>query len=143
MSSKTEKNEFKHSKGGTFARLNALNYPVWSDNVRRLLKVCKCWNVVDGTEKEPATIVNGVESESPDHEKWTARYNEAAMIISSSCSDSVRPHITGIDDPAVIHVIAGRVVHALNHSSTHSALRVIAGGVVHGPSHRTPISRYH
>jgi len=115
MSSKTEKDEFKHSKGGTFARLNALNYSSWSDNVRRLLKVCECWNVVDGTDKEPATVVNGAESESPDHRKWTARYNEAAMIISSSCSDSARTHITGIDDPAVMWQT---LAHELDNANT-------------------------
>jgi hypothetical protein len=99
VSSLAEKDVYKHSKGGNFERLNNINYPSWSANMKRLLKAAKCRSIVEGTELDTsenptATVtLNGgavrpgvITARILSKQSWSERYNEAALIIHNAVS---------------------------------------------------------
>ena len=117
----SDKDVYKHTRGGTSDRLNMTRYPVWSDNCIHLLTTCGCWNIVDGTEIDPAKP-GSPPQQIEDHLKWTLRYNETVMIISSSCSDIVRPYLTHNDDP---NTIRETLANELNNTTTRPGRQTV------------------
>ena len=68
----SDKDVHKHTRGGTFGKLNMTHYPVRSGNCKRLLITCNCWNIADGYETEPAKPGSPPQY-IEDHLKWTPR----------------------------------------------------------------------
>ena len=48
----SSKDTFKHPKG-SYERLNANNYPTWSNSTRRLLHALRAWQIIAGEEIAP------------------------------------------------------------------------------------------
>ena len=99
----TTKDTFKHPKG-SFERLNATNYPTWSNSTRRLLRALRAWAIVAGEEEVPVipaagTGLGGVAKAKKDLEDFVQRREDAALVIYNSCSATLRSYIDKIDDP--------------------------------------------
>ena len=97
------KDTFKHPKG-SYERLNAVNYPTWSNSTRRLLRALRAWSIVAGEEvtptiPPPGTGLSGVAKAKKNLEDFQQRQEDAALVIYNSCSASLRSYIDKIDDP--------------------------------------------
>jgi hypothetical protein len=95
----TKKDVFKHAKGN-FNRLTNSNYTSWSENMRRLLRATGGWNIVNGDEIAPDVPADNAEKHViKKYENYHARFEDAAACIYNACSDPVRVHLKGIDEP--------------------------------------------
>ena len=97
------KDTFKHPKG-SYERLNATNYPTWSNSTRRLLRALRAWSIVAGDEVAPVIPtagigLSGIAKAKKDLEDFVQRREDAALVIYNSCSATLRSYIDKIDDP--------------------------------------------
>ena len=97
------KDTFKHPKG-SYERLNATNYPIWSDSTRHLLRALRAWSIVAGDGVAPVIstagiAISGIAKAKKDLEDFVQRWEDAAMVIYRSCSATLRSYIDKIDDP--------------------------------------------
>ena len=102
---------FTHPKG-SFERLGSSNYAAWKNNMRRLLRMVRAWNIVEGREQLPPLPPGGLSSQTATavaararRDDFEVRRDEAAGIIYNACSPPVRIFIDGIDDPADMWLI--------------------------------------
>ena len=100
------KDTYNHQKG-SYKRLNATNYPTWSNNTRRLLCALRAWSIVVGDEvateiPPPGTGLNGVNKAKKCLEDFQQRQEDAALVIYNSCSTALHSYIDKIDDPKVM-----------------------------------------
>ena len=100
------KDMFKHPKG-SYERLNANNYPTWSNSTCRLLRAIRAWSIVAGDEV--ATIVPTenslfvlVATAKKELDDYRQRQEDAALIIYNSCSASLHSYIDQIDCPKLM-----------------------------------------
>lgn len=98
------KDTFKHPKG-SYERLNATNYPTWSNSTRRLLRSLRAWSIITGDEITPVipeagvATTNAVAIAKKNLAEFQQRQEDAALVIYNSCSASLRSYIDQIDDP--------------------------------------------
>jgi hypothetical protein len=80
---------------GNVPKLTKENYPVWKQNIRRVLIAKKTYDIITGVKHLP--LGNGV-ALHPLHESCHDRANEALAQIHRRCSDKLFPDIDDIDD---------------------------------------------
>ena len=100
------KDTFKHPKG-SYERLNATNYPTWSNSTRRLLHALRAWSIVQGEEVAPIFPSTGggitaTSSAKRNLEDFRQRQEDAALVIYNSCGAALRSYIDKINDPKVM-----------------------------------------
>lgn len=100
------KDTFKHPKG-SYERLNASNYPTWSNSTRRLLRALRAWLIVAGEELAPAipaagSGVSAIAKATKSLEDFEQRREDAALVIYNSCGAALRSYIDKIDDPKIM-----------------------------------------
>ena len=101
-----EKDIFTHPKG-SFERLTNSNYAPWRNNVRRLLRSLKAWDITEGREQLPPLPPGSQNSQTAAavaardrRSDFEQRREDAAGIIYNACSAPVRIYIDNTDDPA-------------------------------------------
>ena len=98
-----DKDIFNHLKG-SFERLTNSNYAPWKNNVRRLLRSIKAWDITEGHEQLSPLPPGGINSQtaaviaararSRDFEQWR---EDAAGVLYNACSAPIRIYIDNTD----------------------------------------------
>ena len=100
-----DKDIFNHPKG-SFERLTNSNYAPWKNNVRRLLRSIKAWDITEGREQLPPLPPGGINSQTAAaiaararRSDFEQRREDAAGVIYNACSAPIRIYIDNTDDP--------------------------------------------
>ncbi|KDQ55422.1 hypothetical protein JAAARDRAFT_133811 [Jaapia argillacea MUCL 33604] len=87
----------------TFPALSELNYGLWSENMKALLKTKGLWGLVSGTLPRPTPTVEG--SLTGDEKEllraWKAKKEEVTGLLWLALEDGQKVHVKGKEDDAV------------------------------------------
>jgi len=103
MSSFTGHAEMYRCTYGETPKLTSTNYSTWSSDIAAFLRAEDVLEIVRGNEPPPPAGNNQVAIKKT--EKYRARVGKAFAIIVSSCSQQIKTHIKGMEDPTEIWAI--------------------------------------
>jgi len=89
-------NETFKTNYGNVPKLTEENYPVWKQNIRRVIIAKEAYDIVTGVELRP--VGNGV-TLRPLQESSHDQANKALAQLHLGCCDELLPLIDDIDDP--------------------------------------------
>jgi len=94
MMTKTLKSTFSD-----IPKLNENNYPMWIEQVQRVMMGEDAYEIMTGEEPEPE---GNTREGSTELQNWQTRRNNAKSIIYMGCPDQILPHIKyTIDHPEI------------------------------------------
>lgn len=127
MSSAAGIDTYSHPKS-SFERLNGSNYASWKNNIRRLLRMIRAWDITEGREQLPP-LPSHLNSQSvaavaarARREDFEQRRKEAAGIIYNACIPAVRVYIDDSDDPADMWITLAERMDTANTAIGRQAL---------------------
>lgn len=127
MSSDAGIDTYSHPKS-SFERLNGSNYPSWKNNIRRLLRMIRAWEITEGREQLPP-LTSPLNSQSvaavaarAGREDFKQQREEAAGIIYNAGSPAVRVYIDDSDDPVDMWIILAERMDTANTAIGRQAL---------------------
>ena len=88
---------------GETPKLTSTNYSTWSSDIAAFLRAEDVLEIVRGNEAPPPVGNNQAAIKKTD--KYRARVGKAFAIIVSSCSQRIKTHIKGMEDPTEIWAI--------------------------------------
>jgi hypothetical protein len=87
---------------GNIPKLTDNNYPIWKEELRRVLMGAHAYYIVNREERAPEGKTTN--SRTRKH-NWRIQRHDAPAIIYMEYSDEILPHIRNTTDPAEMHVI--------------------------------------